>query len=360
MDTDKSIEDLSDELFYEIFDYLDSCSILHAFCNLNQHFQRLIHSSLLLFKVQHSWKDYFTFIWSKIITDHRQQIVYLQFGELFFTDHQYLSLPFILNSSFTRLKALSMYFQTSHRFIAALENFISLPDLEHLRLCVGDVPIDLRQVYQILFKLSKLKCLSLSVSRNHQPLLELPTATNASQLSSIQCLRLTYDSSFDHILEIVSYTPKLQSLAFLHDTNLPLSETKYSPEIFPNLTSLSIGMYDGHFISIFRFVTEIKINFKTLHITTESESFQCLRADRWEQLISEYFPQLEKFSCYHYEYLNNDTPLSTYPSKIDGFNSKFWIEKKWLMECEIHEDRNIYRIQPYKYIMQTTLFLFIR
>ncbi len=46
-----SIENLSNELFYEIFDYLDGIDIYEAFSNLNYRFQQLLTSSSILFKI---------------------------------------------------------------------------------------------------------------------------------------------------------------------------------------------------------------------------------------------------------------------------------------------------------------------
>jgi hypothetical protein len=48
------IENLSNELFYEIFDYLDGIHIYQALSNLNHHFQQLLNSSFLLFKITYS------------------------------------------------------------------------------------------------------------------------------------------------------------------------------------------------------------------------------------------------------------------------------------------------------------------
>ncbi|CAF4566663.1 unnamed protein product, partial [Rotaria sp. Silwood2] len=51
---DRSItymENLSNEFFYEIFDYLDGYDIYKAFSYLNQRFQKLLSSSSLLLKV---------------------------------------------------------------------------------------------------------------------------------------------------------------------------------------------------------------------------------------------------------------------------------------------------------------------
>ncbi len=46
------IKNLSNECFYEIFDYLDGCQIYEAFSNLNYRFQQLLNSSSLLFNIK--------------------------------------------------------------------------------------------------------------------------------------------------------------------------------------------------------------------------------------------------------------------------------------------------------------------
>jgi hypothetical protein len=72
-----TIENLSNELFHEIFDDLDGCRIYQAFSNLNQYFQQLITSSSPLLKIQYSCsteKDQFTNQWRPIVSHHQSQI----------------------------------------------------------------------------------------------------------------------------------------------------------------------------------------------------------------------------------------------------------------------------------------------
>lgn len=63
-ETKKRLEDLSNELIYEIFDYLDGFDMLEAFSNLNQRFQTLVNHSSIPIKLKYpagksmSVKDY--------------------------------------------------------------------------------------------------------------------------------------------------------------------------------------------------------------------------------------------------------------------------------------------------------------
>ena len=47
-----SIENLSNEFFYEIFDYLNAWHIYIAFSNLNYRFQQLLDNSSILYKIK--------------------------------------------------------------------------------------------------------------------------------------------------------------------------------------------------------------------------------------------------------------------------------------------------------------------
>jgi hypothetical protein len=49
------IENLSNEIFYEIFDYLNGCEINQSFAYLNPRFQQLLESPSLLFKFTTEW-----------------------------------------------------------------------------------------------------------------------------------------------------------------------------------------------------------------------------------------------------------------------------------------------------------------
>ncbi|CAF0779147.1 unnamed protein product [Rotaria sordida] len=44
-------ENLSNELFYEVFDYLEGCDLFKAFSNLNSRFQAMLTSSSLRLKI---------------------------------------------------------------------------------------------------------------------------------------------------------------------------------------------------------------------------------------------------------------------------------------------------------------------
>ena len=87
-----TIENLSNEIFHEIFDYLDGFDVLSAFSNLNIRFQEILHSPLLQLKIKLSYsqpEDTFIKNWKEFVSGHRTQIfsnkILFQTDPFFFT-----------------------------------------------------------------------------------------------------------------------------------------------------------------------------------------------------------------------------------------------------------------------------------
>jgi hypothetical protein len=46
------VENLSNEIFHEIFEYLNGCDVYETFSNLNNRFEEILHCSSLRFKIK--------------------------------------------------------------------------------------------------------------------------------------------------------------------------------------------------------------------------------------------------------------------------------------------------------------------
>ncbi|CAF2867417.1 unnamed protein product [Rotaria sp. Silwood2] len=101
-----SIENLSNEFFYEIFDYLDGCEIYQTFSNLNHRFQQLLNSSSLRFKINfhHSTSiEIFMNNYKQIILLNKDQIFSIHLS-LSTHNNQIIS-SLNIDSSFNRLES---------------------------------------------------------------------------------------------------------------------------------------------------------------------------------------------------------------------------------------------------------------
>jgi hypothetical protein len=74
-----------------------------------------------------------------------------------------------------------------------------------------------------------------------------------------------------------------------------------------------------------------------------------LDAHRWEQLIVQDLPQLEKFSLQYYKLLEDTTESNVYFKESNPFLSSFWLDRQWMFEIELERDFIIYSVRPYKY-----------
>ncbi|CAF4109825.1 unnamed protein product [Rotaria sp. Silwood2] len=95
------------------------------------------------------------------------------------------------------------------------------------------------------------------------------------------------------------------------------------------------------------FSTKLCSNLKILSIRC-SQNIIFLDSNRWTQLISLYYPQLEKFYLTYNDRIDNDNQYEMYSGQIDQFSSSFWIERKWIFYIRIHNTDIKYMICPYK------------
>ncbi|CAF4839764.1 unnamed protein product [Rotaria sp. Silwood2] len=132
------IEHLSNEIFYEIFDYLDGCDIFDTFSNLNIRFKCLILYSSLPIKIHRSISSnqITEYHYQKLIIPYRHRIISFHIN-----DKSYMSFSFslhMIDESFSRLESLVLYKIQYDILIYFLPNLITLPRLFSLKIGLND------------------------------------------------------------------------------------------------------------------------------------------------------------------------------------------------------------------------------
>ncbi|CAF1295527.1 unnamed protein product [Rotaria sordida] len=346
-----SIEDLSNELFYDIFEYLDACKIYYAFSNLNYRFQQLINSSSLLLKLKLDDSKS-----EKIFMNNYQQILHLNKGQIFSihlwtskNTNQIIS-TFTIDSSFNCLESFVFYAIKSNVLISLLPTLTCLPRLFSLTIEIWSNIKDLGNIYRLIFNLPKLKYIKFKAmeSSDFNITISLPIATN-EQISSIEHLIIEHPCAFDELSAITSYTPHLHHLKFLSLTNRKVNIRRIKPMILPNLTHLSIHIYRKMSFNVFEiFISKLNSKIKILSLTTIFEDIAYLDANRWENFILTKLPQLEKFHFKYSVYLAEDYQTPIYVGQRDQFVSSFWLQRGWILGIEIEIENIIYSIRPYQ------------
>ncbi|CAF1232472.1 unnamed protein product [Adineta steineri] len=332
-----SIENLPNELFNEIFDYLGAYHMHQAFSNLNYRFQRLINSSSLLFKItfRRSTSE-------QMIRVNNNQILSIHFLS---SKHTKMISLFNFDSSFIRLKSLIFHSIKPDILIALLSKLIHLPRLFSLTINIDNISADLTDIYRSIFDLPKLKYIRF-FAMEPEVSVSMPLCIH-KQINNIKYLIMNHSITLNNLFSILSYTTQIEHLSFTHKRSSTFNVGSMSPIILPNLTYLAIYETDLKFDVFEIFITKIHSKLKVLSLESQAEDMNYLNADRWKKFILKYLSQLEKlyFTCEFREHRHRN---KRHMSTSNSFNSSFWIERQWIFETEIHLDIFIYSIHPYK------------
>ncbi|CAF3883786.1 unnamed protein product [Rotaria sp. Silwood1] len=349
-----SIENLSNELFYELFDYLDGIDIYKAFSNLNYRFQQLLNSSARLFKINITcqYEESYTEIFKQLtLLNHlnKHQIYSFFICIPYQAEHFFSS--YSIDSSFDHLESFVLDQIEPTILIQLLSKLTCLPRLFSLTIDMLDHLSKLTDIYQLIFALSKLKYLKFTVYDTDFVNTSLSFFRN-SQVSSIEYLIIEHRCDFNDLLTVLSYTPRLRHLnvyPIIDDNDNDSIIENILPIKLSNLTYISLDVHYIKFDKFTMFIKNFNCKLKVLRYRTQSNDVTYLYANRWKELILKYFPQLEKF-YFQYEDMPYYVHRSPAYRKVDfnQFISSFWIEKRWVFKSKIDRSAFIFKIYPYK------------
>ncbi|CAF3151709.1 unnamed protein product, partial [Rotaria sp. Silwood2] len=344
------IEDFSNELFYEIFDYFDAFELYETFSNLNIRFQYLLDSNIVRLKINFSsliLSD-FGYRFINIIYSNRQRIVSLSLFDTSITNAFFSWI--ILDLSFHRLEYLFIFGLNSYKLLPFLLSLIILPRLFSLTIYIDENIGDLSEAYRIIFSLPVLKYnkLSFEIDETYVPL----SIVTHYDFSYLQYLILDHSCTLYVLTSMLSCTPQLYYLycGFLHESNQCIqNDIKIT---LSNLISITIGRCYVQFDEFEIFIRKISSQLQILRITTSNDTAY-LDGDRWEQLFTEYIPNLRKFEFKHHEFIEDNFEFTIHHALIHRFTSSFWIKRHWFIELIIDildwsGIEIIYSIHPYR------------
>ncbi|CAF4047970.1 unnamed protein product [Rotaria sordida] len=338
-----TIEDFSNELFFQIFDYLDGCEIYYGFMDLNKRFQQLLNSSLLLFKINFDNK-FFMNICKQIMTLNKHQIFSINSCKPLSMNRFFSSFSF--DSSFKQLESLVLYESQSNILIPFLNNLSYLPRLFSLTLYLLEGLTNLVDIYKIILKLSMLKYLVIITKDSN--LLNSLSINIDQQFNNITHLYIKNHCSFNDILILMSYTPQLHHICYSNMNCIATNIKNISPIKLSKLKRFFLCINGIKFDTFEIFLSKIDSKIEILSFTTRYEDMTYLDANRWQSLILNKLSYLKIFDLNYYVSFQNGFENRLYHGKSNQFSSSFWIERKWI--CEIRKEYGgiMYLIHPYK------------
>ena len=203
------LETLSNELLYEIFDYLDGGSLNEAFSNLNRRFDHLMNA--VLFRTQ---LNLFDSIMGEERGFHRVAIPYkhrtLSLSIDGIWDHLGTFPDLVFDSSFCRLQCLRLNDLQPDDVLSVLTDLKHLPHLASLTTSYFYDLGTINEVYRLIFSLTQLKFNKLSI-QFCQPIDPLTKATQ-DQHTHIEHLVIAHSCTEQQLSALLSYTPHLRRL----------------------------------------------------------------------------------------------------------------------------------------------------
>lgn len=325
------LEDLSNELLLELFEYFNGCKLWKAFWNLNTRFQNLLTCALFPLKIDSFYsqeKDILNCC-NEFIFPNRQRIIslhlrYWKTTELFFKS-------MTIDSSFQRLESFRLSLMRQEDLIPLIITLTSLPRLVSLYLFKEDdyQVDDLGEIYQLIFNLPVLKYNTL-VSEEWTPWISLPISDN-NQYSTIEYMTINHNCCLDQLLMLLSYTPQLRRLIFRGSFNSPNNDNDEISITLPNLRYLRMNKCYLTCDEFQSFIMQINSPLRVMRITTCNDSAY-LDANRWERFILHHMPSLQEFYFEHHESFTDCFRVAEYHKSIHRFTSSFWIERKWILQ----------------------------
>ncbi|CAF4070708.1 unnamed protein product [Adineta steineri] len=351
-----NFEDLSNEIIYEIFDFLDTYQAYEIFSNLNIRFRNLLTLSDLSINVN-------IFNISKLSFEQH----YEQFFK--YNTHRihslYISNPIVIDLIFasikndillTRLRILCLKNIDLNDCKDFFDYLVLLPQLSTLIIYSYKKDCDRIIIYDKLFRLPALKYCKLSLNDSSNFPWEV-FSTAYDTVSPIEHLIIDCNVYFNELLHILPYVPHLRRLSIKSLTSSYGQVPHKFSFTLNNLTHVSIELHLINFDQFQPFMTNLFKNLQVLYISTSMDN-EYINAQRWEDLIATHMPHLRIFDIQHKTSLfNNIINGETCRDLMNRFATLFWTKRKWFFTHQLYylERSNygvFYSIQPYSLLKE--------
>ncbi|UJR17676.1 hypothetical protein I4U23_004573 [Adineta vaga] len=341
-------ENLSNEIVYEIFDYLDIYQAYRNFYDLNIRFHNLLTLSnypieVNLFNIsklsfEEHYQEFFQF------NSHRIRSLYISNG---FIIHLIISLA-ENQLLFRRLQTLYLNNIDLTNSKDLFNYLFLLPNLSALTFSSNNNCYDKNMIFEQIFRLSSLKYFKISLNQQHDTTSDLLTITNEYS-SPIEHLIIDSNINLEEFLLLLAYVPRLRRLSIKCLISTSKLYSEISSIILNHLTHVSIKL---KYIRFDVFEPLMKILFQNLQflcISTYMDN-EYINAQKWERLITNHMTHLRIFDLQHETSSINSLHCE---HLMNQFSTLFWTERKWFFTHEHNYSGRsnqglFYSIEPYR------------
>ncbi len=319
-------EDLSNELIYEIFEFIDTYDLYETFFDLNIRFRNLCtHPSLpIQINISSLSKSTFQRYYTPVIQPNKHRIHSIHLSNPCAIDFFSSSIENI--SKCSQLQTLVLDTIEPQCLENLLKSLALLSNLSSLAIPIHH-SLNRNTIYHLIFQLPVLNFCKISLKEKGH--FGLPVRSMNQQSSPIEYLIIDGECHLMEIDYIISYIPQLRRLS------LTLISNYYNPQItgfstvLNHLTHVFLVLKCRDFNELEPFIKNSFGHVQVLHISFWYGS-SYLDADRWEQLILSYMPHLRIFDLqYTYQTVNDNKKDKIREYLVEKFTSPFWLQRKW-------------------------------
>ena len=349
-------EDLSNEIVYEIFDYLDIYHVYGSFHDLNIRYEKVVKCSNLPIHISTSFlsKSNFDVHLSDFVLPNVERIHsvrlsnWLMFKEMFsssVTIERFVELRTVIVENFSPLDDLNR--------LQSLPNLSSL--IVNQSNCQRFSTINCHSILSLPnLKYCKVSLESAFVSFESQ----------SNQSSDIEHLVISGEFNFDELPDLLSCLPNVRRLSIdkLHSSHYYGGKV-FSP-VSNKLRHLSLRLIKIGFSRLESFLINYCRKIEVLRISTSDNADEYMDAKRWEQLISSHLLNLRVFDIEHTFSFRHGNDRLQYEDRIRQFTTSFWVDRQWYFACQYPQRIGgleyglFFSIKPYRYVSEVTTIAF--
>ncbi|CAF1159732.1 unnamed protein product [Rotaria magnacalcarata] len=225
----------------------------------------------------------------------------------------------------------------------------SFSRLSSLTIFLNHCDNDLGHIYQIIFHLPFLKYFKLNILEYENVNFNLSIATD-NEFSFIEYLVIHHHLTLNKLTDILSHTPQLTHLCCFNVTESKDDIKSETLLKLNNLVHLTITVHHLTFDEFEEFLVKLSSQLKILSVTIKNSEKNYLNGFRWEHLISQHIPYLNKFIFCYTDIIDNDLEIKPCRTLINHFTSPFYLKKQWIFKIFVNNDEIIYLMRPSSYI----------
>lgn len=342
-----TVEIIPTELFVEIFQYLSTVDLLHAFLDLNYRLNQLIHLSLQNRPVSLQSIDKQDF--DRICHEHRS-ILPTNITSLHLSSDDetielcalFLTTGLNLNR-FIHLQSLTLsyieYYQTLNQLICQCHHLSSLHKLDLINCqCISQQRNDTVILIQNIWRLPNLiHCVINNINVNMTWITQVSVICQTLEYLSIGMI----DGDKSALYHLCKSLPNIQ--------RLHIDVIQWSFYSQPKIRFLDLIELKTTFRGSIEPTMEFLRDLPNLTSLTLEISDEILTGDDWQNLLENSLPNLKIFRLKMNFSLNLNTNLITITDQIvDSYRTPFWIkDHQWYIRYDCYLGHNEYRIVLY-------------